>query len=54
MEYRTLPHGGERIGVIGGSGDTAAELVTRAAAINSERMVLVGPPIECNVEPAQA
>lgn len=31
----------ERIGVIGGSGDTAAELVTRAAAINSERMVLV-------------
>ena len=35
----------ERIGVIGGSGDTAAELVTRAAAINSERMVLVGPDL---------
>ena len=33
----------ERIGVIGGSGDTAAELVTRAAAINSERMVLTAP-----------
>mgnify|MGYP000258979497 CR=1 FL=1 len=37
---------GERIGVIGGSGDTAAELVTRAAAINSERMVLVGPDMK--------
>lgn len=36
----------ERIGVIGGSGDTAAELVTRAAAINSERMVLVGPDMK--------
>ena len=36
----------ERIGVIGGSGDTAAELVTRAAAINSERMVLVGPDLK--------
>ena len=33
----------ERIGVIGGSGDTAAELVERAAALNSERVVLVGP-----------
>lgn len=37
---------GERIGVIGGDGDTAAELVTRAAAINSERMVLVGPDMK--------
>lgn len=37
---------GERIGVIGGSGDTAAQLVTRAAAINSERMVLVGPDMK--------
>ena len=36
---------GERIGVIGGSGDTAAQLVTRAA-INSERMVLVGPDMK--------
>ena len=36
----------ERIGVIGGSGDTAAQLVTRAAAINSERMVLVGPDMK--------
>ena len=33
----------ERIAVVGGSGDTAAELVTRAAALNCERMVLVGP-----------
>ena len=37
---------GERIGVIGGSGDTAAQLVTRAAAVNSERMVLVGPDMK--------
>ena len=37
---------GERIGVIGGSGDTAAQLVIRAAAINSERMVLVGPDMK--------
>jgi hypothetical protein len=36
---------GERIGVIGGSGD-AAQLVTRAEAINSERMVLVGPDMK--------
>ena len=35
---------GERIGVIGG--DTAAQLVTRAEAINSERMVLVGPDMK--------
>ena len=34
---------GERIGVIGGSGDTAAQLVTRAEAINS---VLVGPDMK--------
>lgn len=33
----------ERIAVVGGDGDTTAELVTRAAALNSERMVLVGP-----------
>ena len=33
----------ERIAVVGGSGESAAELVTRAAALNSERMVLVGP-----------
>ena len=37
---------GERIGVIGGSGDTAAQLVMRAAAVNSERMVLVGPDMK--------
>ena len=35
----------ERIAVVGGDGDTAAELVTRAAALNSERMVLVGPDV---------
>lgn len=33
----------ERIAVVGGDGDTTAELVTRAAALNSERVVLVGP-----------
>lgn len=33
----------ERMAVVGGSGDTAAELVTRATALNSERVVLVGP-----------
>ena len=33
----------ERIAVVGGSGAAAAELVERAAALNSERMVLVGP-----------
>lgn len=33
----------ERIAVVGGSGDTAAQLVERAANLNSERMVLVGP-----------
>ena len=33
----------ERIAVVGGDGDTAAKLVERAAAINSERVVLVGP-----------
>ena len=33
----------ERIAVVGGDGDSAAELVERAAALNSERMVLVGP-----------
>ena len=35
----------ERIAVVGGNGDTAAELVTRAAGLNSERMVLVGPDV---------
>ena len=33
----------ERIAVVGGDGDTVAELVERAAGLNSERMVLVGP-----------
>ena len=33
----------ERIALVGGDGDTAAELAERAAALNSERMVLVGP-----------
>lgn len=33
----------ECIAVVGGSGSTAAELVERATALNSERMVLVGP-----------
>lgn len=33
----------ERIAVVGGNEDTAAELVERAAALNSERVVLVGP-----------
>ena len=31
----------ERIALVGGNGDTAAELVERAAALNSERMVLL-------------
>ena len=35
----------ERIAVVGGDGDTAAELVERAKALNSERMVLVGPDV---------
>ena len=35
----------ERIAVVGGDGDTAAELVARAAGLNSERMVLVGPDV---------
>lgn len=34
----------ERIGVVGGSGEAAA-LVEHAAALNSERMVLVGPDV---------
>jgi len=33
----------ERIAVVGGSGEDAAALVARAAELNSERMVLVGP-----------
>ena len=33
----------ERIAVVGGNGETVAELVAHAAALNSERMVLVGP-----------
>lgn len=33
----------ERIAVVGGYGETAAELVAHAASLNSERMVLVGP-----------
>ena len=33
----------ERIAVVGGDDDTVEELVARAAELNSERMVLVGP-----------
>jgi len=33
----------ERIAVVGGDGDEVAALVERAAGLNSERMVLVGP-----------
>lgn len=33
----------ERIAVVGGSDESAAELVSHAEAINSERVVLVGP-----------
>ena len=33
----------ERIAVVGGNGESAEELVERAAQLNSERMVLVGP-----------
>lgn len=33
----------ERIAVVGGSGESAAQLVEHAAKLNSERMVLVGP-----------
>ena len=33
----------ERIAVVGGDDETAAELVTHAASLNSERMILVGP-----------
>ena len=33
----------ERIAVVGGNGESVAELVNHAAALNSERMVLVGP-----------
>ena len=33
----------ERIAVVGGSGENVAQLVTHAQALNSERMVLVGP-----------
>ncbi len=32
----------ERIGVVGSSGETVAELIARAQALNSERMVLAG------------
>lgn len=35
----------ERIAVVGTSGGAAAELVERAAALNSERVVLVGPDV---------
>ena len=35
----------ERIAVVGGSGPKASELVERAAELNSERMVLVGPDL---------
>ena len=33
----------ERIAVVGGSGETVSQLIDHAAALNSERMVLVGP-----------
>ncbi len=33
----------ERIAVVGGNGESAEKLVERAAQLNSERMVLVGP-----------
>ena len=33
----------ERIAVVGGDDETAAELVTHAAELNSERMVLIAP-----------
>ena len=33
----------ERIAVVGGHGESAAQLVAHAAVLNSERMVLVGP-----------
>ena len=42
----------ERIAVVGGDGESAAELVTHAAALNSERMVLVGPDALGSVFPA--
>lgn len=35
----------ERIGVVGGSGEEASALVEHATALNSERMVLVGPDV---------
>lgn len=35
----------ERIAVVGGSGLSVTELIERAAALNSERMVLVGPDV---------
>lgn len=35
----------ERIAVVGGTGETAAQLVTHAAGLNSERVVLVGPDV---------
>lgn len=35
----------ERIGVVGSSGETVSQLAARAAALNSERMVLVGPDV---------
>ena len=35
----------ERIALVGGDGDTTTELVERASALNSERMVLVGPDV---------
>lgn len=35
----------ERIAIVGGSGETVSALLTHAAALNSERMVLVGPDV---------
>lgn len=36
----------ERIAIVGGAGETVAEMVQHAKNINSERVVLVGPDIE--------
>ena len=35
----------ERIAIVGGSGETVSALLTHAAALNSERMVLAGPDV---------
>lgn len=35
----------ERIAVVGGSGESTAQMIAHAAALNSERVVLVGPDV---------